>query len=373
MVLWESWGSRMMGSRNRDSRMIGRKFSKILIINLGGIGDIILSAPSLKALRAEYPESCISALVSEQGFEMAQKMPWLDDIFVFYINCKSGLGPAKLIHNLKILLRLRGKKFDLAVNMRTIASAKGAFNIRLLMSIIRPGLSAGRDTDGSGSFFDIKIPETLKGVKNESEYDIDIMEALGIKISGENADFTFLAGCRDAAKRALEEKGVAESGIIIGIHPGGKPSHRWPVENFSKTIDALAGKLSCRFVATGTKNEAELALRLKDITAAEIISLAGNTDLNELISLIGRCDLFISNDTGPAHIAAVLNTPLIVLVGAGDLARFDPRCLSNRATVIYYETDCAPCNKIKCPTMKCMEKILPAEVVNASLKLLNNI
>ena len=94
-----------------------------------------------------------------------------------------------------------------------------------------------------------------------------------------------------------------------------------------------------------------------------------NTKLTALIKIAG---LFITNDTGPMHIAAALGTPLVAIFGPGYLDRFDPRHISDKAKVLYKKSDCAPCDKFRCSLQKCLSAIYPEEVAEAGLSLLKN-
>jgi len=267
----------------------------------------------------------------------------------------------KLFRHLKLLLKLRRKHFDLAINMRTLVTRSGARKIRLLLNIINARKTAGRDTDGRGSFLDTRIPETFPGKKYEMEYDIDTVNALGAEVKDKNIDFNIDEESINKVDKVLEKEGVSEDDTLIGIHLGGMPSRRWPIDNFSKVIDDINKRISCKFVITGGVDEIN----------AKIIDLVGKLTIRELGALIKECNLFITNDTGPMHVAAILRIPLVAIFGPGDITRFDPRNISDKAIVLYKKVDCAPCEKVECEDLKCLKIILPEEVKEAIGKLLN--
>jgi heptosyltransferase-2 len=356
-----------MAAKSKNSKLIEPKQAKrILIINLGGIGDILLSIPALKALRRLYYHAEINLVTVPRVFELKESLSFIDKVFTLSFERKLSM----MLQNLNKLLAFRKGEFDIAINMRTIVSNWSALKLKILLNVINPKLKVGRDTDGRGYFFDVKIPEALVGNKYEMEYDIDTVKALGAETIDRNIDFKVDNKNVEHIDEILRNRGIFKDDLVIGIHPGGKPPHRWPLDNFSKVINKIAEKINCKFVITGSRDEIDLANRLKSITKAEVIVLAGETGLNELFALIKRCDLFISNDTGLVHIAAVLKTPLVAIFGAGDVIRFDPHNISNRTAVLYKKTDCSPCNRISCNSMKCLARILPEEVIEASLKLL---
>lgn len=342
----------------------------ILIINLGGIGDILLSTPALKALKEFYPDSRIYLLAAGQVVEFAKGLPYIDEVFVFNLN----LGVIKILRNLKVMVVLRKKRIDLAINMRTLVSKDSALKMRLLLAAINAKAKAGRDTAGRGGFFDFKIAETDQPEKHEIDYNIEMMRALGIEVKDKAVDFKIEEDSFKKINQILEKEGVIKEDTLICMHYGGKPSHRWPLESLLQAAQKIGEKIDCKFVLAGGKDElgSELCVAYRAIAPADIkiINLAGKLAISELGALIIRCNLLIVNDTGPMHIAAALKAPLVAIFGPGYMAQFDPRRISDKAVVLYKKADCAPCNKIYCDSMECLKAISPEEVTNKALELL---
>ena len=337
----------------------------ILVINLGGIGDVLLSVPALRALKAAYPEAVITSMVVPRAAGILAGTAYVDGVIGFSTSFKDSLS------DLSILLGLRRRRFDIAVNMRTIVTPSSARKMKFIFDIIHPALSAGRDNGGLGYFFDIKIPETLVGQKFEMEYDLDIVRSLGAETSDRQIDFIIDENSSMRIKGLMDREGIGESDVIIGIHPGGEPARRWPVENFAQTMRKIGGEVKCSFAVTGSAEEASLADRLIGMAGVKAINMAGHLTIRELGALVKRCNIFISNDTGPMHIAAVLKTPLIALFGPGDITRFDPRNIMPDAVVLYKKAECSPCEKYQCTDLRCLKAIMPDEVIKAALSFLN--
>jgi len=343
----------------------------ILIINLGGIGDLLLSTPALKALRNLYPEAEISILVPARAYEIIKSLSYIDRVFTFDLEFGRIVSFRNILKNLKTLSILRKKQFDVAINMRTLVSEKSAKKIKRLLSIIRPGMKVGRDTEGWGCIYEIKIPETITGTKHEREYNIDTVKALGAEIIDRTIDFEIDEESINNVSKLLERENISKEAILIGFHPGGRPSRRWSIENFAKVADNIHKRMPCKLVATGGESEISLTKELVRTSHAEVINLAGKLSIRELGALIKRCNLFICNDTGPMHISAIVGTPLVAIFGPGDIAHYDPRNISEKVIVLYEKVYCAPCSKIKCQTMKCLNKIYPEEVIEAALGLVS--
>lgn len=354
----------IMSAQKRELNL--KEFKKILVVNLGGIGDILLSTPALRALKDNFPKTEISILVVPRVCDIAEDLPYIDKIYVFY----PGYNPISLFKDFSILAGLRRRHFDLLINMRTIVSKIGAAKIKLLLDIVNPKIKAGRDTNGWAKFFDIKTPETLVGQKYEMEYDIDMVRAIGAEVIGRNIDFKIDPQTIDRVDGILENKGIGKNDILIGIHLGGRSCRRWPIKNFAEVVDRISKKIPCKFMLTGDESESDLAKKLIEIANLKMINLCGKSTIKELGALIKRCNLYISNDTGPMHIAAIIKTPLVAIFVSGDFLRYDPGKISDKTIVLYKRVDCAPCNKVNCASMKCLKAISPDAVVQAGMSLL---
>lgn len=342
----------------------------ILIINLGGIGDILLSIPALKAIRKHYTGSNISMLVAPRSYDLVKDLTFIDNIYIFSPNFRGEFFLRGIFKDLSVLLALRKVGFDLAINMRPMVSKRSASKMKFILNVINPRIKAGRDTEGRGNFFDIKIWETCISQKYDLEYNIDIAEALGVEVADRSIEIKIEEESTNKINEILRESGISANDLLIAVHPGGIPSRRWPMKNFAKAIRGIQERMNCKFIITGGKEEIGLADKLARANG-RAINVAGKLSTKELIALIKRCDFFISNDTGPMHLAAALNVPLVAIFGPGDITRYDPRNISKKAVVLYNKVDCAPCTKEKCNSPKCINTILPEEVEKAVFSLLN--
>lgn len=338
-----------------------KNVKKILIINLGGIGDILLSLAAVRALCGAYKGAVVDSMVVKRAGGLVESTGFFNEIFLY----RGGLS-----WDLPLFMRLRRKRYDLVINMRTMVGALSAIKVFFLLSAINGRVWAGRDTDGRGGFFHIKIPETLRGDKYETEYDIELAEKLGAKVEYKRMPYKTTPGALKRVHELLKKEAILDGDIVIGIHPGGKPSHRWPLESFAEVMRKVGSAAVCSFVITGDGDETALADRLISASGVKAVNMAGLLSLEESGALIERCSVFITNDTAAMHIAALLKVPLIAIFGPGYLTRFDPRNISKDAVVFYRETACAPCDRKRCGTMECLKAIAPGEVAAAALRLL---
>lgn len=346
---------------------------KILIINLGGIGDFLLSTPALRALKKLYPAARIDFLGVSRTCGLAEKSGFFADVVPFeaYDERRRVFDVMRLLRTLRFLARLRKQKYDMILNMRTLHSWPGAFKVALLVYAIGAVYRVGRDTSGRGFFFNVKIKEGGDD-KHEMDYDVDTVAALGAQVADVSFDAAlfFDAAARDRMEDMLRGFGITPSEPLIFVNAGGAPSHRWPEKNFREVLGILVPKFSAVGVIIGGAAPQDRQ-RQKPVKAdSRIIDLKMPLTLAELAYLIKRSRLFITNDTGPMHIAAILKTPMVAIFGPGYLTRYDPRRISERTIVLYKKAWCAPCLKMRCDSMRCLEDIRPQDVVAGAEALL---
>lgn len=340
-------------------------YNSILVVNLGGIGDLMLSTPALRAIRAAFPGARLWLLSSAGAAPYARSLAYFDGVCPFILSP----GLADLGRNLRTMAFLRAKGFDLAVNMRTIVSAMSRVKMQALFRFISAKKTAGRDTAGRGNFFEIRVPEHDGDERYEMEYDLAMAAAITGSIVKDTAiDFDIGDDSLIRVRTLLAEAGIGENDPVVGFHIGGKQSHAWPVDKFLETARLVAAQARCTFVVTGAGSDRSRAEQ--PAAGLPMLNLAGRLELPELGALIRRCAVFVSPDSAPMHIAAALKTPLVAVFGPGYLRRFDPRNIFPGAVVLYEKVDCAPCNRQRCASRKCLAGIRPARVAETVVRLL---
>jgi len=346
---------------------LGNKLKKItdinsiLLVNLGGIGDILLSIPALRALRGFYKKSTITLLTTPRSVDLMKDYPYIDKIILF--------NPG-LWQKLKLVFILSRLHFDLAINMRSLTSYLSSLKMASLFLLAGATYRVGRDTNARGFFLNEKIPEDDIAQMHDIDYYFEIFKVLGVEGEGRNIDLKVNHEDAKFIDRFLLDNDVGQNDILIGINPGGTwPTRRWPIENFVKLIELLRKEKDFKIIITGGKKELDLAIKLVSLSKVGIINATNKTNVGQLMALIKRCNVFISNDAGPMHLAAALATPLIALFGPGDITRYDPRRISEKAVVFYNKVDCAPCFKVRCSSMNCFSSLRPEEISKAALKL----
>jgi ADP-heptose:LPS heptosyltransferase len=340
---------------------------KILIVNLGGIGDIVLSVPALTALRRRYPQARIDLLTATKNLGIVGRWGVIDAEYGIDMAFGGGMVLRAMFAAARTLLGLRTQKYDAFVNMRTLYSAKGAKKMQMLARIVAAKKTYGRNTEGRGAFFDVRIDEPRVGELHESQYDRQTVALLGAHDFG-SFSFPIPPQADRAAAAFCGEHGIGSVPFVLW-HVGGMPSRRYPADAVVSAIEALPHGV--RVVITAGAHERSFAAAVVSRTS-RAIDASGIFGVDALAAMMQRARAVVSNDTGPMHIAAVLERPLLALLGPGDFTRFDPRVVDPSAAVLRGDVRCAPCEFATCDRMLCMKAISPADVAAALRRMLRD-
>ena len=343
---------------------------RILLVNMAGLGDIVMMTPAVRAIKAAYPDSTLELLTIDRSADLAAGIPGIDKIHSVPIEYRFA-GPAAALKFLVTLLALRGARFDALLNFSLVSSFGGLLKARLINGLVRAGISACRVLRGLGAAGDVTAYEEVIEQKSEVALTARLLEPLGI--SALDLEINYSPGAEEKKKvsRDLAQRGLSGR-PLIGLNPGAfRPSRRWPLEKWK----ALAGLLLEKYpgallVVTGSAQEEALASALK--VSDRVFAAAGLYSVRENAALYGLLDVFITNDTGPMHLAAAAGTKTVCIFGPGDHWRFSPAVPESRKRVVRKDiAGCdMPCYKFDCPNTACLETISPEEVLAAAQELL---
>ncbi len=195
-----------------------------------------------------------------------------------------------------------------------------------------------------------------------------LLEPLGIPLSETKPELFVTEEEKEAALLLLEQQHVPKGSKVIGINPGAAygSAKCWLPERFRAVIEKLLENRNHYIVCFGDREGAPLVRSICEGTNPRVINLAGKTTLRELMALIQQCSVFLTNDSGPMHIAAALKIPLVSLFGSTNEIATGPY---QHGEVIHKHVSCSPCYKRTCPIdFKCMKQIEVEEVYQALLK-----
>jgi heptosyltransferase-2 len=338
----------------------------MLVILIAGIGDVILSTKALRALRLGHPDADIHLLTTTQAASLAKNYKDIDYVWTFPIR-ELRDSKVHLFDVLKLLRQFRKIDFSLAVNLYRVYSWRGALMMGLLFLPLRAKFKVGHNHKGFGIFIDKKV--TLKHLQNIHFADamMEIAKAAG-GIPDEKGIEVFWS---QEAEAKWEHFFLNPDVVRIAINPGADhPQKRWSPERYAFVADQLAKHFNAEIILLGGPGEETLATEIQKKMKLVATNLAGKLTLNDLVYIISRLNLLLSNDSGPMHIAAAVKTPVVAIFGPEDPRLFGPYTTPDLYRIVYKEVDCRPCRKKNCKKPICLDLITPEEVIEKCVEML---
>ena len=320
----------------------------ILVIKLGGIGDLILAGPSFRALRKSFPYAKISVLTNKNAEQIVKNCPYIDEV-IFFDRLRDSF--------LNLVCKLRKKDFDISIDFKNNSMSHVlAF---LIQARLRFGFSKG------GFSFLLNNAQQLSNTDKEEPVtqQFRMLGALGIKDLDNSLELWPSKENEFLIKNILLEKNIFDRDKLVGIvieASSSWPTKNWPLKNFVELSVKLI-QAGYRVVLLGDKfSKKNIKLFPKD---RNVINFIGETTLDQLISLIKRLDVIVTPDSAPMHIAAATGTRIVALFGPTDPKRHAPP--SNDIKILSRDIKCSPCYKRACinrDTMVCLKNIGVNEV-----------
>ena len=338
---------------------------RILITRTDRIGDVVLSLPAIKAARKAFPDAYIAVMTQSRISDILKGNPYIDEVIIYDKN-KKHKGALKSFNFIKWL---RSKKFDMVLNLHTTKR----INLLCFLAGIprRIGYARGKA--------DFLLTDRIKyakksGEKHEAEYSLDILRHIGI-----NPEYSlpFIYVQNEDEKKSAEmlaSLGIKNGERFIILHPGASClSKMWPLENFAKLGDMLMENLKMKVMINLAPDQAGLGKKVRDIMRNKPVLFCDQTTLGELAALFKKASLVISNDSGPAHIAAGVETPVISIFGRNQkgLSPVRWRPLGDKAKAMHKDVGCIVCLAHNCKKgFLCLREITAEEVFKEAKKLL---
>jgi heptosyltransferase-2 len=222
-----------------------------------------------------------------------------------------------------------------------------------------------------------KIPHTKQlGMKHEIDYVLDILRYVGIEAKDRALYMPINGDSERKVEKMLGENGVKASDLLVAINPGAScASKRWGIKNFADVANGLVEKYGARIAVISGSIDKHFGDELVSFIKKGAINLSGKTDIGDVASLLKRCKLFISNDSGPVHISCAVGTPVIAIFGRSDRGlspeRWGPS--GKRDVALHKTVGCEICYAHNCRSgFKCLDSITAPEVLDAAEKILKN-
>ncbi len=325
------------------------------------IGDAVMGTPLIRDLKERFPNARLTALCQSNIAPLFEKDPRLSDL----ISYKKPSGWIHRAEHKDVIRPLQMGEYDLGILLTNSFSSAWWFyrgNVK--------------ERIGFGSFWrSWLLTKSVPWPKNvEKEHLVEtykrLLEPLGISRSLSRPELFLSAEDKEFAREFFKLQQITAGTTIIGINPGAAygTAKCWPPEKFVEVTKRLSQKDGVCILFFGDKSSEPMIESICAGMPKNVINVAGKTELRQLMALIASCSVFLTNDSGPMHIASALGVPLLALFGSTNDTKTGPY---NGGVVLHKHVECSPCYKRVCPIdFRCMQRITSEEVYQELLKLI---
>jgi heptosyltransferase-2 len=335
---------------------------KIIVRMPNWIGDLVMATPILAELRKAYPKAHITAMCRTPVCELLKEDPQIDELFCF----SRSRTFSRRSDRKDIVEKIRKGNFDLGILLtQSFSSAWLFWEGRVKRRLGYRGHWRRFLLSNA-----LPYPENIQKQHLVETYK-DLLKPLSIPEGQARPKIYLKESELDSARTLLKQMGVANGERIVGINPGATygSAKCWLPERFRAVTEELLQEPGLFIIYFGDEASAPLVKEICQNLPPRVINLAGVTSIRELAAVIKLCDVLLTNDSGPMHIAASLETPVVALFGSTNDTITGPYKTGH---VIHKHVECSPCYNRKCPIdFRCMKKIEVDEVVKAIRDKLN--
>jgi ADP-heptose:LPS heptosyltransferase len=338
---------------------------KILIIQLGDIGDVVWAIPTFQALKDAFPNAELSVLTRNPFGDLL-----LDDSSVGKV---FQIGKESILRQLQLLLSLRRERFDLLFDLR--ADDRGAFISFLSGARMRAALYYPGWTCRNRAFTHLVDPPPQKErVFGAAEQSLKIIRGLGIKETTTIPKIFVSQKIKDKIIELIDAEKIEIQRRFITINPFSRWAYKeWSMAKWSELAQFIWQKYTMPTIVVGSTEESKRAERFISVVCSPVFNFAGKTTLREMPALLQLSRLHIGVDSAAPQIAAAVGTPTLTIYGPSDWRDWAPP--GDRNHVVLPDMDCSPCHQKGCNgsgQSECLENLSVNKVQDAVETMLDN-
>ncbi len=342
---------------------------RILCVRLDNMGDVLMSTPAMRALKTAHGGRHISLMASQSGARLAAYLPDVDDTIVYDAAWVKN-GSSGCDQDCAAIDALRRGNFDAAVIFTVYSQSALPAALMCHLAGIPLTLAHSRENPYRLLSHWVRDTEPGSGIRHEVQRQLDLVAEIGARCSDTRLSFATLDADRRTLQATLRAHGISEAGGWIVVHCGASAeSRRYGAAGFAQVLSLLdAG--GRRILLTGSASERKLVDQIiGGCGASGLVNLAGRLELGELGCLIEDAAVLISNNTGPVHIAAAVQTPVVDLYALTN-PQHTPWQVEHR--LLSCDVPCKYCYRSVCPHghNACLNGIAPQAVAQAACELL---
>jgi predicted lipopolysaccharide heptosyltransferase III len=334
----------------------------VLLIQLGDIGDVVLTMPAINALRRHFPDNELIMCVREHARELAEDCPWTDG--VISVDKERRKLRHELAYQVRFLSDLRKPRFSLAIDLRT--GSRGAIAAFLSGARYRIGRFADGGPSWRNSLFTHLVRPENEAFQYAPEHNLNILAPFGLQMEDALPTLTIPGPRKKWAQAILRKAGIPKHRPIAAIHPFSLWQYKeWQPSEWISLIHHLTEKRGFSVIVTGSPAERARAEELTEGFKGWAFNLAGKTSIGELPALLQLCGLFIGVDTAALHIAGAVNVPTVGIFGPSSPITWAPR--GNHHCVATKGMSCQPCRQKGCQgteKSRCLDELKAEEVIS---------
>ncbi len=353
---------------------------RLLIRGTNWVGDSVMVLPALRKVRRTFSQAQITLLVVPWVSGIYEECGCVDELLIYD---RDGEHQG-IFGRLKLVRFLRKQGFDAALLFQN------AFEAALLVRLAGIPIRAGYRRDGRGWLLSHPVSTDSRITKlHQVHYYLDLIHQLEPNVRAtlsaassqvKNSDvssyfpdlfLTVSPRRKEAARHELQELGIRLPDKLVGVNPGAAygSAKRWLSDRYAVLLDRLIQERKVQVAIFGAPSEVSIAQSIQSQMRQRPVILSGKTQLSELIAMIACCDLFITNDSGPMHLASALGVPTLALFGPTDEMATGP--LGPTAVVLNKRVECSPCLLRECPIdHRCMTRMTVDEVLQQAIEML---
>jgi heptosyltransferase II len=338
---------------------------RILVRGPNWLGDAVMCEPALRGLRRLFPDAQITLLVNPAVADLFADHPALMRVLTYDTKGRH----AGLLGKWALARQLRRQGFDLAVLFQN------AFEAAFLTFLAGVPRRYGYATDGRSLLLSdpVVVPDQ-RTLVHQVRYYWDLLKPLGLTGDPPAPELIVLPEDEQAMVGRFAQGGLTATDIVVGINPGSTygSAKRWLPERFVEVTERLCRAIcespgqQVSVVIFGAKGEERLGQEIAARLSSRSLVLSGATTIRELMAGVKRCSLFLTNDTGPMHIASAFQVPIVAIFGPTDWRTTSP--FGGAPAIVRQPVDCAPCLLRECPIdHRCMTRVTVDQVYEAGL------
>ena len=354
-----------------DRSAAWRDAERILCVRLDNMGDVLMTTPALRALKASSPSRRITLLAAPGGVAVTRYIPEIDDVLEYEAPWVKQPVDASVEACDELIDTLCDRTYDAAVVFTVYSQSALPAALACWLARIPLRLAYSRENPYQLLTDWVPDPEPHALVRHEVQRQLDLVASVGCTTSDTRLSFHPTKADQHEARLKLAAAGINLHQPWIVVHPGATAaSRRYPVEHYAQAVATIGAANPYQFVVTGSAAEAPLARAIADALPGRAHALAGAFGLGELGAVLQDARLVICNNTGPAHIAAAVGTPVVDLYALTN-PQHTPWQVDSR--VLYHDVPCRFCYRSTCVQQHhaCLRAVSPQSVAQAAMELLS--